>query len=528
MTALGALWYGDRHRFINTVQTLRRRPGRLVMWGLYAAATVAFAVFKTGPWSRRSSGVPPFFAVVFADFWVCVLAIAFGIVLATGTARALGVFSSRAEALLLTRAHAAPVVVAGYLQVRAIAAVLVQGLVRFAYVIVVALPPGTTPLKLLALLAFFGAGGAAVASVALPTALARGTTRVALLVAGSAVAVLSALPLVIDGLRIVRFPGSAALLRRVPEFHPGVVLSALAAGDFRLLALPLAIAACATAAFMLAARDAYPELYTISLANIEWHERVCSRRDARGARGAADAPRRKTAPSTTHSRLRGALAFVWIDAIMFGRRVAPPVAALVAALALAGGAVLGAFVRADNADVVFSILFSSAPILYIAIASTTGIRLAPALRLPLFWLGDVPLAARLAAWTFGPFWRDALVVALAVAGFITVSRIAAVPLAVFVAILGLLMLTRTIGLAVFALLPHALDQRGPAVMIRVFLSFALLMPTVVAGAFAAFLSGSPVLAATIAATATALVESALLVMFAAWRLAGRVDSLALA
>jgi hypothetical protein len=303
-------------------------------------------------------------------------------------------------------------------------------------------------------------------------------------------------------------------------------LHALGTGDVRALVAPLAIAACATVAFALAARDAYPELYTLSLANLDWRERVRSRRGTR--RAAAMSPRAKHVRSTTRTRLRGALAFVWADAVMFGRRVSPPVAALVAVLALAAGAALGALAGSDNADRVFGILLGVVPIMYITLASTTGVRLAPTLRMPLFWLGDVPLAARLAAWTFGGFWRDAVLVALAVIGYVALTRDARIPLGVFVTTLGMLALTRAIGLAVFAMLPNSLDQRGPGVLLRVWLTFALLVPPVVAATIAAFVSHAPFAAGTIAATLTALAESALLLVFAGWRLAGRVDNLALA
>lgn len=527
MNALVALWYGDRRALINTLYTLRRRPGRAVMWALYAVAIVVFAVFKTGPWTRRHGVLPSPFAPEISDLWVCGLTIAFGVVLATGTARWLGVFSSRAEALLLMRADAAPIAVAAYLQLRAVANALAQGLARFAYVIVIGLPPGATLPALAAQVAFFAAAGAAVVSVALPRALARGAVRTALIVAGWTIAVAAALPLVADALRLVPFAGTAATLRRVPAVHPGAVLHALSAGDLRMLVLPVAIAACATFAFALAARDAYPELYTLSLANLDWRERVRSRRGARRA-APATTSRPKNVRSTSRTRLRGALAFVWADAVMFGRRVSPPIAALVAGVALAAGAALAALARSDNGDRAFGLLLGVVPFMYITIASTTGIRLAPALRMPLFWLGGAPLAARLAAWTFGGFWRDALLVALAVVGYVAIAHETRIPLTVFVTTLGMLALTRATGLAVFALLPNSLDQRGPGVLLRVWLTFALLVPPAVAATIAAFVSHAPFAAGAIVATLAALAESALLLAFAAWRLAGRVDNLALA
>jgi hypothetical protein len=525
VNAFVTLSYGDRRALVNALRALLHKPWRAVMWALYALAIITFAVLKTGPWARRSGGAPMPFALELSDLWVCGLTIAFGAVLATGTARWLGVFSSRAEALVLMRADAAPVTVAAYLQLRTVAAALAQGIVRFAYLIVFGLPSGTTLAALAAQLVFFAAAGAAIASVALPRALARAGTRVAMIAAGWAIALAAALPLIADALRIAQLPHTAALLHRIPAVHPGSVLGALGAGDLRGVAFPIAIAACATAAFAFAARDAYPELYTISLANLDWRERVRTRRGRRDADAAA--PSVKTARSTTRTWLRGAFAFVWVDALMFGRRVSPPIAALVAAAALATGAALAALAHSDNGEKVFGIMFGAVPALYITVASTIGVRIAPVLRLPLFWLGDVPLAARLAAWTFGGFWRDALLVALAVAGYVAVAHDVRVPLVVFVAALGLLALTRTAGLAVFAMLPNALDQRGPGVVLRVWICFALLVPAIVAGTVAAFVSGFMLGAATTAATVTAFAESALLLAFAAWRLAGRVDNLAL-
>ena len=526
MNALVALAYGDGRTLINTLRTLGRRPGRAVTWALYAVAIAAFAVFKTGPWTRRSGASPPPFALELWDLWVCGLAIALGVVLATGTSRWLGIFSSRAEALLLMRADAAPVTIAAYLQLRAVSTALAQGLARFAYLIVFGLPSSATLPALVAQLAFFAAAGAAIVSVALPRALARGATRTALIVAGWTLAVVATVPLVVDALRVFRVPGSAALLRRVPAVHPGAVLHALGAGDVRAIFVPLAIATGATIAFALAARDAYPELYTLSLANLDWRERVRSRRGARGA-AASSSRGAKRVRSATRMPPRGALAFVWADAVMFGRRVSTPIATLVVAFALGAGAALGAMARSNNADRAFGFLLGVVPFIYVTLASTTGIRLAPALRMPLFWLGGVPLAARLAAWTFGGFWRDAVLVALAIIGYVAIARETQIPLAVLVTTLGLLALTRAIGLAVFALLPNSLDQRGPGVLLRVWLTFALLAPPAVGATIAAFVSGSPLAMGAICATLVALAESAMLLAFAAWRLAGRVDNLAL-
>ena len=528
MNALWVLSYGDRRAFVNALRELRRRPGRAAMWLLYLVAIVGFAVLKTAPRSAQSGGTHSPWAEVLNDMIVGGLTVAFGVVLASGPERWLGFFSSRAEALLLMRGTASPALVAGYLQARAILRTLVGGLSRLAYFFILSVPAGTTVHALVLQLLFFAAAAAAISSVALPRALARGMTRVAMVVLGCTIALGAALPLVADALRLVGPGDTPVWLRDLRVPHPGAVLTALSGGDLRAVAPPLLVAAIATLAFALAARDAYPELYAISLANLDFRERLRSRR-SRPAEAATESRTTSGVRSARRSWLRGSFTFIWVDALMFSRRVSPVMTALVASLALIAGAALAVFSR-RSPELFFGITFGTLPGLCIAITSTVGVRLAPALRLPLFWLGDAPLAGRLAASTFGGFWRDMVLVALAVVGYLALLPAPRAGFA-FVGAFGVLALTRTVGLAVFALLPNALDQRGPAVLLRTLISFALLAPPLITGIVIAILLGtSPpaLIAGTLAGTAFALAEAAALVAFAAWRLGGRVDRLGLA
>jgi hypothetical protein len=525
VNAILSLAYADGRVAVNTLRALRRHPGRALMWALYALAVLGFAFFKTST-PYRAARAPSSMALVFADFWVCGIAVAFGVLLATGTSRSVGVFTSRAEALLITRAASPPLVVVTYLQLRLVITALARGFTRFAYIIVVAIPSATSPHALLADIAFFGAAGAAIASVALPRALARGATRLALVAAGCAIAAGATIPLLADALRLVRLPGSQALLAHAPALHPGRLLDALAANDLRALALPLAVAACASVAFVLAARDAYPELYTLSLANLDWRAQRQARRSGRGADTDSSTARAATVRSAAASRLRGAAALLWADALGFSRRVSPLVTAGAAALALFVGAALGGFGR-GTPEIAVGILVGTLPGLYILVTSTTGVRLAPALRVSLFWLGGASLTARLTAWALGSLWRDAILVALAAVAYSAVSGDIRTPLPLYAAALGLLALTRAVGVAVFAVLPNALDQRGPATMFRVVLSFALVVPAVAGGAVSGYLLGSPLVAGSLGGMLFALGEAALLLAFAARQLAGRVDRLAL-
>ena len=114
---------------------------------------------------------------------------------------------------------------------------------------------------------------------------------------------------------------------------------------------------------------------------------------------------------------------------------------------------------------------------------------------------------------------------LAVLGYVAVSRDPRGPLIVLAGALALLALTRTVGLAVFALMPNSLDQRGPAVLLRTLLTFALVAPPAIAGVIAVFVLPAPFVSAMVTGALTALMEAALLITFASWRLAGRVDQL---
>ena len=107
------------------------------------------------------------------------------------------------------------------------------------------------------------------------------------------------------------------------------------------------------------------------------------------------------------SLLRGAAAFVWLDALTWSRRGSPALSGLTAAVALVVGVGLGLFARGTDAEAATLTILAVLPNLLITLASTAGLRLAADLRRPLFWLGDVTLAERLAAWTYAPLWRDA-------------------------------------------------------------------------------------------------------------------------
>ena len=525
-----ALSYADRRAFVNTLRELRKRPWRALIWGFWIAIVGLFAWLRTaGPRPRHQA--PEFWQIALQDLWVCGFVAAFGLVLALGGGRMAGFFASRAEALLLVRAPLAPPLVTAYLQARTVATTLARTFARFAYVVLVAIPTHVTPLGLVRELALPAAATVAITSVVLPRALARGAARAACVAGGGALALAALLPLLRDGLLLL--PAAPALLSvaaRVPDAHPGLVFDAVARGELAPVGGALFVALLCGAIFAKAAGDAYPELYAFSLAHLELRARTARRargsntpdaERARTRKGARAGGTRVLAPNL----LRGAAAFVWLDALTWSRRVSPAVSALGAAVALAVGVGLGLFARGTDAQAATLTILTVLSNLLITFASTAGLRLAPDLRRPLFWLGEIALAERLAAWTYAPLWRDALFFGLAALGYGALTGAVRHALALLVVALALVVLTRAAGVAVFALLPNALDQRGPAVLLRLALAYALVAPAAGGAVLTGFLTRS-LLAGASAGFVLAAAEAAVLIGFAAWRLAGRVDRLA--
>jgi hypothetical protein len=517
-----ALTYADRRTSINEFLSIRKRPWIVLLWILWFGTIGGFAILRTmGP---RHEGVP-FWQVALQDTWVCGAIVIFGLMLAAGTSRYVGFFDSRAEALMLIRSPLHPSIVAAYLQVRAVASTLLTMFGRFAYILLIALPLHTSIFGLAREALLLASVTTAVACVPLPRALAQGWWRVACVIAGSAIAFVGVLPLVRDAvawLKIVAF--AAVLLAALPDWHPGNAVTAVAGGDLMPIGIALMVGLSATLAFLAASRDAYPELFALSIAHLELREKIRARRSARAENPTIEkgSPKRATSRGTP---FRGAISIVWLDAITWARRAPPLTTVLIVTGALLGGFAIGYAARSEEYGAYSITLFGALANLYIGIAATGGVKLAGDLRRPLFWLGGVPLGSRLAAWCFAPLWRDAVFVGLLSLGYAVISRNYAIGFAVFSGGVAVAMLGRSAAIAIFALLPNALEQRGPALFLRLFLSYMLVFPVGVLAVVAAFFSRSVVIGVFIGAV-PAIIEATILIFFAAWRLAGRVDRLA--
>jgi hypothetical protein len=283
----------------------------------------------------------------------------------------------------------------------------------------------------------------------------------------------------------------------------------------------LAIAAAAIGVLAATGRDAYPELYAISLANIDRIERWRQRRDAGLTRNAKRLRSRPTSVSLPAPA--GVLVFVWKSVVEFTRRATPLAIGRGALLwCVAGFAVARAI--APDPDMLFIALTigSSYLILVVGVAATST--LAGEIRRPVFWLASTPLFERLCSLALARMWRSILTLELVALGFALGGGTSIDTLVLAIELPAVVALLTSVGFVAFALLPSSADARGPVTLLRFGLSLVLVVPPLVLGGVAAMVAGS--LPALGGAAFLALCEAGALIGIAAWRLDGHTERLA--
>jgi hypothetical protein len=157
----------------------------------------------------------------------------------------------------------------------------------------------------------------------------------------------------------------------------------------------------------------------------------------------------------------------------------------------------------------------------IFISMSSAIALSSDISKPLWWMGRDSLTTRLLAWCIATSWRLAVCLCIGIAAWAAVMRVpliaeAGIPLTL-VAVLHL----RVVGLALYSLFPSNIDQRGPLAFVRALLTFILAAPPGIAALTLLLVDPNRPLLAIAAAVVCSLVETLLLIAFAARRIAGQ-------
>jgi hypothetical protein len=528
---LGALVYADWRVLVNDARRVLRSPGRLALWALYAVGFICLMATRADI-GRRHHSAPPGRVLqqavtpggadtLRADYFMCVLLVVLAVALVSG-AGAIGIFRSRAEARFVIGSPVAAPLAIAYLQARESLSQGTRILVSFLYFIFVFGPRQLGPIAVAADLVFVIAMIGAAAAVVVPRRLLPPPAGIICAVVGVPLGLLALAPAVRDAVTQSPLPLPAIFTQvaaAIPAWHPGYVLLD---PQPQPLLIVLGVAATAIAILASSGRDAYPELYALSIARMDHSER-------RQLRWTSNAATPKATPAkAVRDRVRsvpgppaGVLVIVWKSVVEFRRGTTRGL--------VIGGAIawcIAGFSLAHvDASVGASVIFTGIAnvLIFSGLAATST--LAAEIRRPLFWLAPSPLFDRLCALAVGRTWRTVFTLELSAVGFAAGGGGLNATLALAVAFPVLALLQTGAGFAVFALFPSAGDARGPAMMLRLIVAFVMLAPPLVAFGIVVLGFGVPITAGIGAAVVIAFVEAGALVGLAAWRLDGHVDRL---
>lgn len=514
MTTIGALFYADVRSFVNQLREIRRAPGRALFWLIFAIVVVAMIVARAVRATHGTGFGRGFGNGVVVDMLACVGMLAFGFVLAAGD-RFAGLFAHPAEARFIIDSPATPFIATLYVQTRQIVRGGARQAIGLFYFAVIYLPATLPAASLIRDLILFAVVAGLIAAVPLARQLL--ARRLVPFAAWAGVAcIIAALipPVRLASSRLAgALPQARWLARHLPRWHPGSILLANAGAQYIAIVLALACTFALFAYVALAARDAYPELYELSMKRIARTERLRGRAFAWAIRSTG-APAR--AVSVTTAAPAGIAIFIWRAWTEYRRTNGVRTTSIETALALGAGYALGRLAHLADPAPLLALASSALNIVFI-IAVMRSATLAIELRRPLFWLSGATLFERLCALAVAQSWR---LIGWSLLGGIGLAAGHASPVLIAAALItgpsGLL-LAVAIGYASYALLPNDIDQRGPLLFVRLMLGYALIVPPIAAGIVFGTFEHATLGALALAAGVT-LLEAGVLVGFAAWRL----------
>jgi len=511
------LAYLDWHQFLHRVQTVFRQPGRAIMYLIIVAWFVMMGFLRT---QARA----PVYALTIPQPFASAIMFAFiallGIIMYGAASGFVGVFSSAADARFLCGSHLSETAVVTWLQLRRCASVVLRTTLAVLFYALV-LPAGRH-------VSLTGVVGVSVIAATLFTT----ATAVPMLklraIAGARAAQTIAAAIVAFGLLPLAVllgslldPGLTGWAAGVQRSGAGFAVNALFHGNGTAIGSFYAAAAGMLALSFVTGRDLYPELYASSLRMLAYRQR---RRRLPGVLTAERAYQiGGPARFTFFENASGAWTIAWKEWIAFVRAPGAKRMFLIGLIGCAAaGAILGSAAKQSRNPLETALVMagsiSNMVIIFITIASSFG--LAADLRKPLWWMGPDPIWLRLLAWVLATSWRLSVCIAAGTIVFAAMLGIYSIALAGIPIAIAISIYLRSIGLALYALLPSGLDQRGPLAMLRALLTYVFAVPAIAAAVTAGILTRS-FLPAAVAGVACALCEALLLIVFAAARIQGR-------
>lgn len=513
---LRALGYLEWRQLFNRARHTLRQPARAVLYALVVAYFVVLAIVRQRVHHAFIASVPEPYASALFFAYVTLL----GILMYGAASGIVGAFSSAADARFLSGSLIDERLVVLWLQLRRSSGTVVRMIFTL----------------LLYALVFSGSGSLAGLSLSViaGTIVATGTaipmlrfrrfagTRTAQALAGVAAAA-GILPMAILLSSLTSWAGTPRMALGIERLGCGYALNALISGRPVALFAFYAAAAGAIALAYAAGRGLYPDLYASSLRVLAFKDRQ-TRVNAGFAIEHKYEHRGSPGTQKIFAILRGPWTILWKEWIAFVRSPSMQRVFVFGLLACAAvGALFGHLVAASHnrMEEVLELAYTAGNTIVIFVAMGSAVGLSTDIAKPLWWIGRDPLPVRLFAWTVGTSWRLAACIGAGVASWAIALH------AVVVAAFGiplaftLTLHLRAVGLVIYSLFPSSIDQRGPLALVRALLTYVFAAPPAVAATVVLVLQpGKPALAIG-GGIAFSLLETLLLVSFAARRIAGQ-------
>lgn len=518
MSDFATLAYLDFHQLVNRLRTILHQPSRMIVY------VVAIGYFGFLAWVRTlhpragnyGTTIPTIIPEPYASAILFAFVTLLGVIMYGAASGFLGVFSSTADARFLCGSKLSERAVVTWLQVRRCASAVVRWILLLVfYSLIYHRAGGFSSLAPSLIAGALLTVATAIPILKLRTTRGRGTAQLF----SAAIIAAGLLPLSIL-LASILGAGLIPWARHIESIGAGFAVNALFSRNVWGVSAMYAAAAGLLAFSYAVGNDLYPDLYASSL-KVQAFKR--QRRHLPGM--ATDREYRANAASGKWllDRARGAWTIAWKEWIAFVR--APGAQRMfwfgfIASAAV--GVVLGTAAKRSGDPMgtaaVMGGSIANVIVIFITIASSFG--LAEDLRKPLWWMGTDTVFSRLVAWILATPWRLSACFA---AGILTFSAalgfrpvvVFAIPIAITIAVV-----LRSIGLALYALMPSGLDQRGPLAMLRVLLTYLCATPPIGATLLAALAVHSFAFAVG-AGIVVALLEALVLIAFAAFRVSGR-------
>jgi hypothetical protein len=460
MSALRILLHIDGIRLLRATGSIARSPARVVLWFLFITWLVTNTLLRGVAHYHGMFGEmhEPYATATGAGI-LALLALS----ASSGAAGRVGTFANEAEAALLVRSYLPARLVVFWLQLRAGA----RDLIRSLFIILV-IVMNYAPSRLL------GAGVGMFAFLTLTFAIKLPAFLVGRRVGGRN---LQTVLLVVAGLLALGTVLAIALGASGVTFATPLGSASIALWHGEMLAVIPTIVVAAAVLFVASefARDSYPELYEALK-----HSESIRARFRRGLPLRTD--RTVSAPSSASTSLGGPWTILWKDLPYLRRRGARIALTAEFMLACTSGILVGLLAMRDRAlaqAIVFTLGTMS-----VFFLSASSVRLALDIGKPVWWIGDGSTLTKLVVSTIAASATVSVLLTAATVGAAATLRSGGAFYEGLCISLALPFAMRAIGVLAFALFPSPIDQRGPASLFRVLITFAALIAPITVGVVA--------------------------------------------